>query len=70
MALLAYNRIVMLCNKVANFLDCFDNDLENNYENNAWKLEHNTEEFQEILNRVMQGIVSIIASALVLMLKN
>ena len=41
-------------------MDCFDNDLVNNFENNAWKLEHNAEELQEILNRIMQGIVSII----------
>ena len=41
----------MLCNEVSfsEFLDCFDNDLENN----AWKLEHNVEDL------LMQGIVSI-----------
>ena len=31
---------------------------------NAWKLEHNSEQVHEILNRIMQGIVSIITSAL------
>ena len=41
-----------------------DNDLENNFENSAWKLEQNVEELQEILNRIMQRIVSIITSAL------
>ena len=45
-------------------MDCFDNNLENNFENDAWKLEHNAEELQEILNRIMLGIVSIITSAL------
>ena len=29
-----------------------ENNLEN-FENNAWKLEHNAEELQEILNRTM-----------------
>ena len=53
----------MLCNKVSfsELLNCFNNDLENN---NACKLEHNVEELQEILNKIMQGIVSIITSAL------
>ena len=46
-------------------MDCFDNGLENNFENKAWKLEHNVEELQEIMNRIMQGSVSIITSALV-----
>ena len=39
-----------------------DNDLKNNFENNAWKLEHNAwklehnaAELQEILNRIIQG---------------
>ena len=41
-------------------MDCFDNDLENTFENNAWKLEHNAEELQEIL-KIMQGIVCIIS---------
>ena len=31
---------------------------------NVWKLEHNTEEVQEILNRIMKRIMSIITSAL------
>ena len=32
----------MYCNKsFQELLDCFDNDLENNFENNAWNLEHN-----------------------------
>ena len=36
----------MYCNEVSfqELLDCSDNDLENNFENNAWKLEHNAEE--------------------------
>ena len=41
----------MLCNKVSfcELLDCFDNDLGNNFENIAWKLEHNAwKELQEI----------------------
>ena len=44
------NRTVMLCNKVSFWvhLVCFDNHLENDFENNAWKLEHNAEELQEI----------------------
>ena len=59
----------MLCNKVSflELLDCFGNDLENNFENNAWKLGHNSinaEELQEILNRMMQVIVSVITSVL------
>ena len=36
----------------------FDNNLEDNIENNAWDLEH----YQEILNRTMKGIMSIISS--------
>ena len=47
----------MLCNKKYN--------LDNNFENNAWKLEHKAEKLQEILSRKMHGIVSIINSALV-----
>ena len=48
----------MHCNKVSfqELLDCFDDHLENN--NYAEKL-------QEILNRVMLGIISIITSILV-----
>ena len=38
-------------------MDCFDNYHQNNFENNAWKLE-------EILYRIMQGMVSIITSVL------
>ena len=30
----------------------------------AWNLEHNVEKLQEIQNRIMQGIMSIITSAL------
>ena len=30
---------------------CFDNDLGNILENNAWNLEHDAEKLQEILNR-------------------
>ena len=54
----------MLCNKKYHFessADCFDNDLMHG----KWKLEHNAEELQEILNRIMQGIVSMITSALI-----
>ena len=38
----------MHCNKVSfqELLDCFDNDLGNNLENNADNLEHNTENSQ------------------------
>ena len=46
-------------------LECYDNDLENNIKNNAWNLEHNAEKSQEILNRIKQGIMSIITLALV-----
>ena len=51
----------MLCNKISfcELLNCFDNDLENNFENNAWNSEYKVE-LQEILNRTMQGIASII----------
>ena len=45
-------------------MDCFDNDLGNNFKNNTWNLEHNAKELREILNRIMQGVVSIIPSAL------
>ena len=34
------------------------------FENNVWNLEHNEEKLQEILNRIMQGIMSIITTAL------
>ena len=34
-------------------MDCYDNDLGNSFENNAWNLEHNVEILQEILNRIM-----------------
>ena len=43
---------------------CFDKDLGNNFENTAWNLEHNAEKLQEILNKIMQGIMSIITLAL------
>ena len=35
----------MHCNKISLqvLLDCFDNDLENYIENNAWKLEYKAE---------------------------
>ena len=50
----------MLCNQI--ILRAPDNDFENN---NAWKLEHNAEGLQEILNRIMQGIsLSLICSKL------
>ena len=45
-------------------LDHFDADLENDFENNAWKLGHNVQESQEILNKIMQRIMSIVTSAL------
>ena len=32
--------------------------------NNAWNSEHNAQKLQEILNRIMQEIMSIITSAL------
>ena len=59
----------MQCNKVSfqELMDCFDNDLENNLENNAWNLEHIAEKFQEILNRIMQGVMRIITSNLSMM---
>ena len=41
-------------------LDCFGIDLENN----AWNLGHNPDKLQEILNRTMQRIMSIVTSAL------
>ena len=45
----------MYCNEVSfqELLDCSDNDLENTFENNAWKMEHNAEQLQEILNRII-----------------
>ena len=45
-------------------MDCFDNDLGNNFENNAWNSEHNAEKLKEILNRIMQEVMSIITLAL------
>ena len=45
-------------------MDCFDNNFGNNFENNAWNLEHIAKQQQEILNRIMQGIMIIITSAL------
>ena len=52
----------MDCNKVSlqTLLDCFG---ENNIENNGENLEHNAEKLQKILNRIIQGIVNIIASS-------
>ena len=46
--------------------DCLDNAIfsENNITCNS-KLEYNAEKLKEILNRIMQGIVSIITSALI-----
>ena len=38
--------------------------IDNNVENIAWYLEHNAEKLQEILNGIMQRIMSIITSAL------
>ena len=37
---------------------------DNYLENNAWNYEHNVGKLQEILNRIMQGIMSIITSVL------
>ena len=34
-------------------MDCYDNDLGNSFENNAWNLEHDVEKLQEFLNRIM-----------------
>ena len=34
-------------------LDSLHNDLENNFENNVWRLKHNAEKLLEILNRIM-----------------
>ena len=44
-----YNKVSFL-----ELLHCFDNDF---VENNAWNLEHNAVELQEILNRIMQRIM-------------
>ena len=51
----------MHCNKVSlqALLDCFDNDLDNNTEYNAYILEHNIGKLQEILNRIKQTIRNI-----------
>ena len=57
----------MNCNKVSfqELLDYTDNDLENKFENNfeknAWTVEHNAIKLQ---NRIMQRAMSIITSAL------
>ena len=42
------NRAVINCHKVSihGLLDHFDADLENDFEKNEWKLEHNAEELQ------------------------
>ena len=46
-------------------MDCFDNNnFGNSFENNTWNFEHNAEKLQEVLNKTMQGIMSIITSAL------
>ena len=60
------NRVDMPCNNISFqiLVDYFDNAHENNFENNAWYLKHNADKLLEIQNRVMQGIVSIITSAL------
>ena len=57
----------MYCNKALfqESPDCFDNDIVNNLEINAWSLEYNAKKLQEILNRIMQRIMSKITSALV-----
>ena len=70
-ALHYFNRVVMYYNNMSfqELPDSFDNHFENTLVNNAWNLERNAEKLQEILNRVMQGIGSIITSAL-LYLKN
>ena len=40
-------------------LHCFGNDFEeNNLENNSLDLEHNAGKLQEILNKIMQGIMN------------
>ena len=49
----------MYCNN-AKIPGCFESDSQNNFENNAWNLEHNAIKLQEILNRIMQEITSII----------
>ena len=59
----------MHCNKACHdLMDCLDNHLGNNFENNAWDfywdLEHNAKKLQEILNRTVQRIMSIITLAL------
>ena len=50
----------MHCNQVL-----LDNDLENSIKSNTWDLEHNVEELQEIMYRIMPRIMSIITSALI-----
>ena len=37
-------------------MDCYDNNLGNNFKNNTWNLEHNAEKLQETQNRIMQEI--------------
>ena len=55
----------MHCSKVLiQELLCFDNDFENNLENSTWNLEHNGGKVLEILNRMMQRIISIIITYL------
>ena len=40
-------------------MDYLDNNVRNNFENNAWNLERNADKLQEIQTRIMQGIMSI-----------
>ena len=49
-------------------MDCLANNLGKHFENNVWDLEHNVEKVQEILNRIMQRIMSIITPALLLVI--
>ena len=53
-----YNKVIIL--RLESSWIVFENTY---FDNNTWKLEHNVE-LQEILNRIMQGIVSIINSTL------
>ena len=42
-------------------MDYLGNNLKSNFDKNAW---NNAEKLQEILNRIMQGIIRIITSVL------
>ena len=55
----------MQCNK-EELLDCCEVDLENDFENNAWNLEHNAIKVYEISNKIMKRIMSIITLPLFL----